>query len=128
MAEIDRLAVIPEERGGLAPLGLMMLAYLYGRTRDAKLVFLDVFADDKQQLKLYSKVGFEQICRYYDPLEVTVMVLRHRLNYETDARRLNSFLRPLMARLVPRMNFNPDIEKAILHHVESINQGHSDAL
>jgi two-component system NtrC family sensor kinase len=123
MAEIDRLAVIAEERGGLAPLGLMILAYLYARSRNAQLVFLDIFTDDKHQLKLYLKVGFEEVCRYYDPLEVTVMVLRHRLNYETNSRRLNSFFRPLMARLLPRIDFEKDAETAILRHAESIIDG-----
>ena len=112
-AEIGRLAVVQEERGGLVAIGLMMLAYMYARAHGAQRVFLDVFSDDKPQTRLYKKIGFYDICRYFDPLEVTVMTLDDRLHYETNEDRLNHFLRPMLRRLLRRVDFAPDEAKQI---------------
>jgi nitrogen-specific signal transduction histidine kinase len=123
IAEVDRLAVVAEERGGMAPVGLMMLAYLYSRSRGAGLVLLDIFSDDRQKLNLYRKLGFEEVGTYNDPSEFTVMVLRHKLNYETDSRRLNSFLKPLLGRLIPRIDFEPQVREMLLEQARPILDG-----
>ncbi len=112
-AEIDRLAVVTEERGGLVSIGLMMLAYMHARANGAERVFLDVFSDDKTQKRLYKKIGFHEVCRYFDPLEVTVMTLDDRLHYETNEERLNHFLRPMVRRLLTRVDFDPHEAAAI---------------
>ena len=62
---------------------------------------------------MYRKLGFAEVCRYLDPLEVTVMVLGDQLNYETDSNRLNHFLRPMVRRLLNRITFDPEETLAI---------------
>ncbi|MEX2444994.1 MAG: GNAT family N-acetyltransferase [Alkalispirochaeta sp.] len=119
-AEIDRLAVLKEERGGLVPLGLMMLAYMHAKARGAGVVFLDVFADDTKQTKMYRKVGFEVVGSYQDPLDVQVMMLRDRLYYEQDTQHLHHFLRPLVSRLIQRLDFADDELESIKEQAERI--------
>ena len=119
-AEIDRLAVTREERGGLVAIGLMMLAYMHARAHGAERVFLDVFSEDKPQGRMYRKLGFTEVCRYHDPLEVTVMVLNQRLNYEIDEDRVTRFMRPMVTRLMKRIDFDPDEIAAIEQQTSQI--------
>ncbi|HAK45593.1 MAG TPA: histidine kinase [Spirochaeta sp.] len=113
-AEIDRLAVLVEERGSIIPLGLMTLAYLHAKTRGTQRLFLDVFSDEKKQTAMYGKLGFQKIGSYSDPLKVDVMMLDHRTNYETKQQRMEHFVKPFINRLIPRIEFDKEEEKKIL--------------
>jgi len=112
-AEIDRLAVIQEERGGIIPLGLMTLAYLHARSRAAGRVFLDVFTDERRHVHMYRKLGFQVIGEYSDPLPVTVMMVEKRTDYERHSRELDHFVKPFMSRLLRRLDFDPETRDAI---------------
>ena len=103
-AEIDRLAVLKEERGSMVPLGLMTLAYIFAKAKGAEKIFLDVFADEKKHIKMYEKLGFQVIGEYSAPLPVTVMMLDHKSDYE-KTERMNSFVRPFLSRLETRLEF-----------------------
>ncbi len=119
-AEIDRLAVLKEERGSIVPLGLMTLAYLYAKAQGAERIFLDVFADEKKHIKMYEKLGFQIIGEYSAPGPVTVMMLDHKSDYEKTGR-MNSFVRPFLSRLVTRMDFEGNERDIILSEIESMN-------
>lgn len=103
-AEIDRLAVLKDERTGIAPPCLMSLAYLYARVRDAKQIFLDVFSEEAKLIKMYEKLGFAVIGRYCCPKECTVMMLVERSGYEKETSRMENFVRPLFSRIRDRMD------------------------
>jgi signal transduction histidine kinase len=118
--EIDRLAVIREERGNIAPLGLMTLAYLYARSQHAEKVFLDVFSDEKKYISMYQKLGFQVLGEYNAPLPVTVMTLDYMTDYERKAARMEHFVRPFMKRLVQRLDFEEPVRKRILDAVEEV--------
>lgn len=119
-AEIDRLAVVPEERGGMVPLGLMTIAYLYCKAREAKRVYLDVFSDEKTQVHMYRKLGFQPIGQYEDPLPVVVMMVDHRTDYERNSARLNRFVKPLMSRISRRLEFTERNRREVMKGVEEI--------
>ena len=119
-AEIDRLAVLKEERGSIIPLGLMTLAYLYARTRGTERLFLDVFANEKKQVAMYYKLGFENIGSYSDPLDVDVMMLDHRTKYEKKQQRMNHFVKPFMTRLLTRMDFEDKEKQKFLEAVDMV--------
>ena len=121
-AEIDRLAVLKEERGSIVPLGLMTIAYLYARSRGAERIFLDVFADEKKQIKMYEKLGFQTIGEYKRPLPVTVMMMDHRSDYERGEERMHSFVRPFLSRLVSRLDFEDEDRRMILSAIDTINR------
>ena len=116
--EIDRLAVLKEERGSIIPMGLMTLAYLCARIEETEVLFLDVFADDKKQVGMYNKLGFQNLGMYHDPSPVQVMMLDHRTDYERKYQRMEHFVKPLMARVVKRMDFDPDEKTKFLEAVE----------
>jgi two-component system, NtrC family, sensor kinase len=107
-AEIDRLAVLKEERGSIIPMGLMTLAYLYARVEKTETLFLDVFADDKKQVGMYGKLGFQYLGEYSDPSLCQVMMLDHRTDYERKSQRMEHFVKPLMTRLVKLMDFDTE--------------------
>lgn len=105
-AEIDRLAVLKEERGSLIPLGLMTMAYVYIKAHRAERIFLDVFSDEKKLIKMYGKLGFTYIGAYVSPLPVTVMYLDRQTDYEKKASRMERFVRPFLSRLTPKLDLD----------------------
>jgi N-acetylglutamate synthase-like GNAT family acetyltransferase len=121
--EIDRLAVMKEERGSIVPLGLMTLAYLFARADGAERLFLDVFSDEMKHIGMYRKLGFQIIGEYTAPLPVTVMMLDYRTDYEKNTRAMEHFVKPFMSRLVRRLDFSETERQRILETVESITAG-----
>ena len=119
-AEIDRLAVLEEERGSIIPLGLMTLAYLFAKYHTAERVFLDVFADEKKHISMYTKLGFQIIGEYYAPHPVTVMMLDHKTDYEKTGRQLERFVKPFLTRLVKRIDFDESTRDMMLSAIEQI--------
>lgn len=118
--EIDRLAVLKEERRGVIPLGLMTLAYLYAKSENAERVFLDVFADEKKYISMYKKLGFQVIGSYEWLLPVTVMMMDYRTDYEKKTQRMERFVKPFIARLIKRIDFEEDEKVRILGAVEKV--------
>ena len=116
--EIDRLAVLKEERGSIIPMGLMTLAYLCARIEQTEILFLDVFADDKKQVGMYNKLGFQNLGMYNDPSPVQVMMLDHRTEYERKSQRMEHFVKPMMARVVKRLDFDPQEKEKFLKAAE----------
>jgi PAS domain S-box-containing protein len=119
-AEIDRLAVLKEERGSIISMGLMTLAYLYARIEKTERLFLDVFADDQKQVGMYYKLGFQRIGIYSDPSPVEVMILDHKTEYERKKQRMEQFVKPLMSRLVKLLDFDKLEEKKFLIAVDEL--------
>jgi signal transduction histidine kinase len=118
--EIDRLAVLREERRGIIPLGLMTLAYLFARSENAERVFLDVFSDEKKYINMYRKLGFRNIGSYEWLLPVTVMMMDYRTDYERKTQRMERFVKPFISRLIKRVEFE-DVERdRILAAVEKV--------
>ncbi len=120
-AEIDRLAVLREERGSIIPLGLMSIAYLYARAKGAKKIFLDVFADERKHIKMYEKLGFQVIGEYSKPLPCTVMMMEQRSDYERDER-MNSFVKPFLSRLATYLDFGEQERALILSTIDDIKK------
>ena len=120
--EIDRLAVLKEDRRGVIPLSLMTLAYLYARSEQAERVFLDVFADEKKYIKMYKKLGFQKIGEYMWPLPVTVMMMGQKPPYEKTGKRLEDFVKPFMTKLVKRITFEDRERKRFLNTIENITK------
>ena len=121
--EIDRLAVLREERGSIIPLGLMTIAYLYARANSAERVFLDVFSDEKKHISMYKKLGFQQIGDYTSPLPVTVMMLDQQTDYEKKAQRMEHFVRPFMARLKKYLALTAEDKSTLLSAMEEVVSG-----
>ncbi|MEJ5183749.1 MAG: GNAT family N-acetyltransferase [Rectinemataceae bacterium] len=107
-AEIDRLAVIREERGSLIPFSMMALAYFYARGRGVKKIFLDVFSDETKLIKMYEKLGFVIIGSYSKPLPCTVMMLDHVSRYEKEATQMEHFAKRFLSSIVPKIDFPED--------------------
>ncbi len=122
-AEIDRLAVLKNERGSIVPLGLMTLAYLHARSRGAERIFLDVFSDEKKHIGMYKKLGFQLIGEYIKPQPVTVMMLDYCTDYERKTQRMEHFVKPFLSRLVGRIEYEPEERARILEMVEEISTG-----
>jgi hypothetical protein len=118
--EIDRLAVLREERRGIIPLGLMTLAYLFARTENAERVFLDVFSDEKKYIKMYRKLGFQNIGSYEWLLPVTVMMMDYRTDYERETRHMERFVKPFMSRLIKRVEFEKVERERMLTAVDKV--------
>ena len=121
-AEIDRLAVLREERGSIVPLGLMTIAYLFARTRGAERIFLDVFSDESRHIQMYGKLGFQVIGAYESPSSVTVMMLDYITDYEKKSREMEHFVKPFLSRLVKRFDFAGPEGDEILAGVSLITQ------
>lgn len=119
-AEIDRLAVMKEERGSIVPLGLMTLAYLYARQHRAERLFLDVFSDEKKHITMYQKLGFQVVGEYESPSPVTVMLLDSVTDYERKARQMEHFVKPFMSRLIRRLDFDETDRQVILAGIETV--------
>jgi len=126
--EIDRLAVLKEERGSIIPLGLMALAYLFAKSEHSERVFLDVFSDEKKYITMYKKLGFQAIGTYEWLLPVTVMMLDYRTDYEKKTQRMERFVRPFMARLIKKIEFEEDERENILKAVENVTTSSSDEI
>lgn len=120
-AEIDRLAVVKEERGSLIPFSIMALAYLYARGRGAKKIFLDVFADEMKLIKMYEKLGFEIIGSYAKPLPCTVMMMDHVSRYEQEVSRMEHFVKPFFSRLVPKIDFSGEDLHYVMKAIDEIS-------
>lgn len=118
--EIDRLAVLKEERGSIIPLGLMTLAYLYAKAKNAERIFFDVFTDDKKHIAMYRKLGFQEIGTYASPLPVTVMMLDHKTDYERKTQRMEHFVKPFMERLKQYLEFSDEEKSIFLVSMEKI--------
>ena len=119
-AEIDRLAVMKEERGSIVPLGLMTLAYLYAKYHRAERLFLDVFSDEKKHISMYEKLGFQVIGDYESPSPVTVMMLDAMTDYERKGRQMEHFVKPFMSRLIRRLDFEEAERDMILSAVDLV--------
>jgi PAS domain S-box-containing protein len=118
--EIDRLAVIREERGNIVPLGLMSLAYLYAKTENVEKLFLDVFSDEKKYISMYRKLGFHKVGEYQSPLPVTVMTLDYMTDYERTKMRMEQFVKPFMKRLLRFIDFEGQQKDKIVKAAEAI--------
>jgi PAS domain S-box-containing protein len=121
-AEIDRLAVMKEDRGGIVPLSLMTLAYLYARAEGAHKIFLDVFSDETKLIKMYEKLGFQTIGSYSAPLPCTVMMMDHQSEYESKATRMEHFVKPFFSRLLPRIDFRGHDREMVLSVINGISR------
>ncbi len=119
-AEIDRLAVMKEERGSIVPLGLMTLAYLYARQHNVERLFLDVFSDEKKHISMYQKLGFQVVGGYESPSAVTVMLLDSVTDYERKSQQMEHFVKPFMSRLIKRLDFDEADRQMILAGMETI--------
>ncbi|TXT49833.1 MAG: multi-sensor signal transduction histidine kinase [Spirochaetes bacterium] len=119
-AEIDRLAVVKEERGSIIPFSIMTIAYLYARAKGARKIFLDVFTDEGRLIKMYEKLGFSIIGYYNRPLSCTVMMMDHPSGYETQASRMEHFVKPFFSRLIPKIDLKGEEREALMSVVDAI--------
>jgi PAS domain S-box-containing protein len=113
-AEIDRLAIIREERGSIIPFSLMVLAYLYIRGRGVDTIFLDVFSDETKLIRMYEKLGFRIIGTYSKPLSCTVMMLNRESDYVDEVSKMEHFVQGFFSRLVPKLDLDGD-DKAYIY-------------
>lgn len=121
-AEIDRLAIIREERGSIIPFSLMVLSYLYIRGRDVDTIFLDVFSDETKLIRMYEKLGFKIIGNYNRPLPCTVMMLNHESNYIDQVSRMEHFVQGFFSRLMPRLAFDGQDREYVFKTIHEINK------
>jgi len=120
--EIDRLAVLKNERASIIPLGLMTLAYLYAKSNNSEVVFLDVFSDEKKHVAMYKKLGFKAIGQYNDPLPVTVMMLEHETDYEKKNNQMEQFVKPFMHRLTNYFDFTQTDRSIFIETIEKLTE------
>ncbi len=118
--EVDRLAVLREERRGIIPLGLMTIAYLYSKAISAERIFLDVFSDEKKHINMYRKLGFQIIGDYKWLLPVTVMMMEYKTDYEKRENRMEQFVKPFLSRLIKRIDFDEEDRRMILKGLRTI--------
>ncbi|TFG64005.1 MAG: histidine kinase [Spirochaetales bacterium] len=118
--EIDRLAVLKEERGSIVPLGLMTLGYLFAKTQQAERIFLDVFSDERRHIQMYRKLGFKPIGEYSSPLPVTVMMLDYITDYERTEGRMEHFVKPFMSRLLKRIDMDQQDRNSFLEAIRNV--------
>jgi len=118
--EIDRLAVLKEERRSIIPMGLMTLAYLYAKSENAERVFLDVFSDERKYINMYKKLGFQLIGNYNWLLPVSVMMMDYKTDYEKKSQRMEHFVKPFMSKLLKRLHFEEDERARIMNAVETV--------
>jgi PAS domain S-box-containing protein len=121
-AEIDRLAIIREERGSIIPFSLMVLAYLYIRGRGIDTIFLDVFTDEARLVRMYQKLGFRIIGTYNKPLSCTVMMLNHESNYVDEVSRMEHFVQGFFSRLIPKLEFEGEDREYVYKMINEINK------
>ncbi len=118
--EIDRLAVLKEERRSIIPMGLMTLAYLFAKSENAERVFLDVFSDERKYINMYKKLGFQLIGSYNWLLPVSVMMMDYRTDYEKKSQRMEHFVKPFMSKLLKRLHFEEGERARIMNAVETV--------
>jgi len=121
-AEIDRLAIIREERGSIIPFSLMVLAYLYIRGRGIDTIFLDVFTDEARLVRMYQKLGFRIIGTYNKPLSCTVMMLNHESNYVDEVSKMEHFVQGFFSRLIPKLEFEGEDREYVYKMINEINK------
>ena len=120
-AEIDRLAIIREERGSIIPFSLMVLSYLYIRGKGVDKTFLDVFSDETRLIRMYEKLGFRVIGTYNRPLSCTVMMLNHESDYIDEVSKMEHFVQSFFTRLIPKLEFEGDDRESIYKTINEIN-------
>jgi two-component system NtrC family sensor kinase len=125
--EIDRLAVLREERRSIIPMGLMTLAYLFAKSENAERVFLDVFSDEKKYINMYKKLGFQSIGNYNWLLPVSVMMMDYKTDYEKKSQRMEHFVKPFMSKLVKRLHFEEKERERIMNAVETVIKSSSES-
>lgn len=121
-AEIDRLAIIREERGSIVPFSLMVLSYLYIRGRGIDTIFLDVFSDESRLIRMYEKLGFRVIGTYNRPLSCTVMMLNHESSYIDTVSKMEHFVQSFFSRLIPKLEFEGEDREYIFKTMDEINK------
>ncbi len=88
MAEIQKLAVLPEERKGFVSLGLMVLAYEYAKEHGAKRIVIFSLERKSENIELYKKFGFNTLLKFdfYDVGKACAMALDidNNSSYEKD--------------------------------------------
>jgi predicted GNAT family N-acyltransferase len=63
VAEIYKFAVIPEERGRLTSIGLMVLAYESAKRDEAEEIFISVLNTKKESIRIYKRFGFKVVAK-----------------------------------------------------------------
>jgi len=121
-AEIDRLAIIREERGSIVPFSLMVLSYLYIRGKGVDKMFLDVFSDETKLIRMYEKLGFRVIGTYNKPLSCTVMMLNHESNYIDTVSKMEHFVQSFFSRLIPKLEFDGEDKEYLYKTINEINK------
>ena len=121
-AEIDRLAIIREERGSIVPFSLMVLSYLYIRGRGVDKIFLDVFSDETKLIRMYEKLGFGVIGTYNRPLACTVMMLNHESDYIDEVSKMEHFVQGFFSRLIPKLEFEGEDREYVYKAINEINK------
>ena len=121
-AEIDRLAIIREERGSIIPFSLMVLSYLFIRGKGIDNMFLDVFSDETRLIRMYEKLGFRVIGTYNKPLSCTVMMLNHESNYIDEVSKMEHFVQSFFSRLIPKLEFEGEDREYIYKTINEINK------
>ena len=121
-AEIDRLAILKEERGSIVPFSLMVLSYLYIRGKGVSKTFLDVFSDEAKLIKMYEKLGFKVIGTYNKPLSCTVMMLNHESIYIDQVSRMEHFVQSFFSRLIPKLDFEGEDREYLYKTINEINK------
>lgn len=64
IAEVQKLAIIPEDRKGIAGVGLMLLAYEFLKKSGTNKIFIFSLEKKAENVKLYERLGFRQIGKF----------------------------------------------------------------
>ena len=83
-------------------------------------MFLDVFSDEKKYIRMYRKLGFQNIGSYEWLLPVTVMMMDYRTDYERESRHMERFVKPFMSRLIKRVEFEKVEREKMLSAVDKV--------
>ena len=83
-------------------------------------MFLDVFSDEKKYIRMYRKLGFQNIGSYEWLLPVTVMMMDYRTDYERKTQRMERFVKPFISRLIKRVEFEEVERDRMLAAVEKV--------
>lgn len=77
IVEIQKLAVLPDERKGFVSLALMVLAYEHAKSLNAKKIVIFSLANKKENINLYKKFGFEIVgtFQFYDVGKALALIL-----------------------------------------------------
>lgn len=69
---------------------------------------------------MYEKLGFKIIGSYNKPLSCTVMMMDHTSQYETEASRMEHFVKPFFSRLVPKIDFTGEDREHVMRVINAI--------